>query len=72
MLLLTLPGTAFVYQGEEIGMVNGAYEGVDRFGRDGQRHPMQWEPAPDGGFSEGEPVDGPDRPRAPQRRRPAR
>ena len=26
MLLLTLPGTAFVYQGEEIGMVNGSYE----------------------------------------------
>ena len=55
MLLLTLPGTAFVYQGEEIGMVNGSYEGRDRFGRDGQRHPMQWEPIPGGGFSEGQP-----------------
>ena len=58
MLLLTLPGTAFVYQGEEIGMVNGSYEGHDRFGRDGQRHPMQWEPEPGGGFSEGEPWMG--------------
>ena len=58
MLLLTLPGTAFVYQGEEIGMVNGSYEGHDRFGRDGQRHPMQWEPAPGGGFSEGKPWMG--------------
>ena len=58
MLLLTLPGTAFVYQGEEIGMVNGSYEGHDRFGRDGQRHPMQWEPGPGGGFSEGKPWMG--------------
>ena len=65
LLLLTLPGTAFVYQGDEIG--------------DGQRprarpaagprrprpfrHPMQWEGTPRGGFTTGEPwlpvVDAP-------------
>lgn len=55
LLLLTLPGAAFVYQGEEIGMLDGADEGIDRSGRDRFRHPMQWEPAPGGGFSEGEP-----------------
>ncbi len=44
-LLLTLPGTAFVYQGEEIGMVDGpgATPPIDRAGRDGARHPMQWD-----------------------------
>jgi glycosidase len=53
LLLLTLPGTAFVYQGEEIGMVDGrgADPPVDRAGRDGARHPMQWNPGPHGGFT---------------------
>jgi alpha-glucosidase len=53
LLLLTLPGPAFVYQGEEIGMADGpgADPPVDRAGRDGARHPMQWEPAPHGGFT---------------------
>jgi alpha-glucosidase len=57
MLLLTLPGAAFLYQGDEIGMVDGpgADPPVDRAGRDPHRHPMQWAPAPDGGFTEGEP-----------------
>ncbi|MDP8942760.1 MAG: alpha-amylase family glycosyl hydrolase [Actinomycetota bacterium] len=57
VLLLTLPGTAFVYQGEEIGMVDGpgADPPYDRAGRDGARHPMQWEPGPGGGFSSGPP-----------------
>ena len=57
MLLLTLPGTAFVYQGEEIGMADGpgADPPFDRAGRDGARHPMQWEPGPRGGFTAGEP-----------------
>ncbi|MEA2457998.1 MAG: alpha-glucosidase [Thermoleophilaceae bacterium] len=55
VLLLTLPGAAFVYQGEEIGMADGpgADPPIDRAGRDGARHPMQWDPA--GGFSEGWP-----------------
>jgi alpha-glucosidase len=57
LLLLTLPGTAFVYQGEEIGMSDGpgADPPIDRAGRDGARHPMQWEPGASGGFSDGRP-----------------
>jgi alpha-glucosidase len=56
-LLLTLPGTAFVYQGDEIGMVNGpgADPPFDRAGRDPFRHPMQWDASPTGGFTTGEP-----------------
>lgn len=57
LLLLTLPGPAFVYQGEEIGMRDGdpADPPLDRAGRDGARHPMQWEPDPLGGFTTGRP-----------------
>ena len=57
LLLLTLPGTAFVYQGDEIGMADGpgADPPIDRHGRDGARHPMQWDPAPNGGFSDAAP-----------------
>src|SRR5215208_6052877 len=57
LLLLTLPGAAFVYQGDEIGQTDGP--GVDppydRAGRDRYRHPMQWEPSARGGFTSGEP-----------------
>jgi alpha-glucosidase len=54
MLLLTLPGPAFLYQGDEIGQGEGPPERrFDRAGRDRHRHPMQWEP--DGGFTAGEP-----------------
>jgi alpha-glucosidase len=54
-LLLTLPGTAFVYQGDEIGMADGpgATPPFDRAGRDGARHPMQWDRH--GGFTTGTP-----------------
>jgi alpha-glucosidase len=57
LLLLTLPGTAFVYQGDEIGMTDGpgADPPIDRAGRDRHRHPMQWSPEPLGGFTTGEP-----------------
>jgi glycosidase len=57
MLLLTLPGTAFIYQGDEIGMENGPGGGrpADRVGRDAFRHPMQWDDGPNGGFSTGQP-----------------
>src|SRR5438270_915775 len=57
VLLLTLPGAAFVYQGEEIGMVDGAGGDppFDRAGRDGARHPMQWDATPSGGFADGDP-----------------
>jgi alpha-glucosidase len=57
MLLLTLPGTAFVYQGDEIGLDNGpgADPPFDRAGRDAARHPMQWDASAHGGFTSGEP-----------------
>jgi alpha-glucosidase len=56
-LLLTLPGAAFVYQGDEIGLPNGpgADPPYDRAGRDRFRHPMQWDASPTGGFTTGEP-----------------
>jgi alpha-glucosidase len=55
MLLCTLPGTAFVYQGDEIGLGDGpgAQPPLDRAGRDPHRHPMQWDPTPTGGFTTG-------------------
>jgi alpha-glucosidase len=56
-LLLTLPGAAFVYQGDEIGLANGpgADPPYDRAGRDPMRHPMQWDATPTGGFTTGVP-----------------
>ncbi|HEX8085073.1 MAG TPA: alpha-amylase family glycosyl hydrolase [Solirubrobacteraceae bacterium] len=57
MLALTLPGTVFVYQGDEIGMANGpgGDPPVDRFGRDAFRHPMRWTDAErHGGFTTAE------------------
>ena len=76
MLLLTLPGPAFVYQGEEIGMRDGpgAARPYDRAGRDVHRHPMQWDGSAGGGFSTAEPwlpsIDSADRNVADQRRDP--
>ena len=57
MLLLTLPGAAFIYQGDEIGLADGpgAVRPYDRAGRDPYRHPMQWDAAENGGFSAAEP-----------------
>jgi alpha-glucosidase len=57
MILLTLPGAAFIYQGDEIGMPNGpgADPPIDRAGRDAFRHPMQWDSSPSGGFTTGQP-----------------
>jgi len=57
VLLLTLPGAAFVYQGDEIGLPNGpgADPPYDRAGRDPLRHPMQWDASPAGGFTTGDP-----------------
>jgi alpha-glucosidase len=63
MMLLTLPGPAFLYQGDEIAQGDGppGESGHDRAGRDRFRHPMQWDGSPGGGFSAGEawlpPVD---------------
>jgi alpha-glucosidase len=63
LMLLTLRGTAVLYQGDEIGLTDGAFEqdelldpvGV-RFwpyypGRDPERTPMQWDPSPNAGFT---------------------
>jgi alpha-glucosidase len=56
MLLLTLPGPAFLYQGDEIGQGEGpGGTRFDRAGRDRHRHPMQWDASPQGGFTTGEP-----------------
>jgi alpha-glucosidase len=57
MMLLTLPGPAFLYQGDEIAQGDGppGESNFDRAGRDRFRHPMQWDGSPRGGFSTGEP-----------------
>ncbi len=60
LLLLTLPGPVFVYQGDELGMADGPGRTPpdDRAGRDRHRHPMAWEADPAGanaGFSAGSP-----------------
>jgi alpha-glucosidase len=57
MMLLTLPGPAFLYQGDEIAQGDGppGRSKFDRAGRDRFRHPMQWDGSPAGGFTAGEP-----------------
>jgi alpha-glucosidase len=76
MLLLTLPGPAFIYQGDEIGLPKGpgGARQYDRGGRDPLRHPMQWDASPTGGFTTGEPwlpaIDPKERNVAAQRRDP--
>jgi alpha-glucosidase len=77
MLLLTLPGPAFLYQGDEIGLLEGpgGDPPVDRDNRDRARHPMQWDAGPRGGFTTGTPwlpaVDPAERNVADQRADPA-
>jgi alpha-glucosidase len=55
LLLMTLPGMTFIYQGDELGMGNGADGGHDRAGRDPYRSPMPWDDSPHAGFTTGEP-----------------
>jgi alpha-glucosidase len=58
LLVLTLPGTVFVYAGDELGTPDGpgAEPPVDRAGRDPFRHPVRWSAtAPGGGFTTGTP-----------------
>jgi alpha-glucosidase len=57
LMLLTLPGPAFLYQGDEIGLADGpgGQQAYDRAGRDRFRHPMQWDASPAGGFTTGTP-----------------
>lgn len=59
VMLLTLPGMAFIYNGDEIGMKNGHIpvhmvqdpQDARGLGRDPVRTPMQWSPAFNAGFS---------------------
>jgi glycosidase len=66
MLLLTLRGTPTIYQGEELGMVDGDIQphqmrdpqGINlgvAYTRDVTRTPFQWDDSPYAGFSEAEP-----------------
>ncbi len=67
MLLMTLKGTPFLYNGDEIGLPNtdiapaqqrdprAKAMGDARFGRDGQRAPIPWDGTFHGGFTSGEP-----------------
>ena len=50
-LLFSLPGTPFIYYGDEIGMGDNFYLGD----RDGVRTPMQWESGRNAGFSDANP-----------------
>jgi alpha-glucosidase len=59
-LLFCLPGLPFLYQGEELGLVDGIVTDDERtdpvgadvsLSRDGSRTPMPWEPGPGFGFS---------------------
>ncbi|NNC91447.1 MAG: maltose alpha-D-glucosyltransferase [Acidimicrobiia bacterium] len=52
-VLLTLPGSPFLYYGDELGMGDN-YRLNDR---DGVRTPMQWTAGPGAGFSDAEPED---------------
>lgn len=49
-ILLTLPGTPFIYYGEEIGVQNGPASGDEA-----KRTPMPWNNSPGGGFTTGTP-----------------
>jgi alpha-glucosidase len=53
VLLLTLPGTPFVYQGDELGLLDADVPPdrvVDPGGRDGCRAPIPWTATPDHGW----------------------
>jgi len=54
---LTLRGTPIMYYGEEIGMENNdpMRKEAQEKGRDGERTPMQWNSAPNAGFSKKDP-----------------
>jgi len=52
-LLMALPGTPFLYYGDEIGMANGRTTVIDY--RDAARTPMPWDESPQAGFTDGTP-----------------
>ena len=75
LLLLSLPGAAFVFQGDEIGMGDGpgrppGTEPDDRSGRDAHRHPMAWDATEPRRLHDRHPVAARRRPGRRQRRRP--
>ena len=53
VLSLTLPGSSFLYYGQELGVRNGADGGNDPAGRDPYRVPMQWNTQAQAGFTNG-------------------
>lgn len=58
LMILTLPGVVFLFQGDELGMADGPGTSPpqDRYGRDRHRHPMVWDAgAEHGGFTTGRP-----------------
>jgi glycosidase len=50
-ILLTVPGTPFIYYGEELGLQNGGVGSDDLL----KRTPMPWNTSPGGGFTSGTP-----------------
>jgi alpha-glucosidase len=62
-LLLTLPGTPFIYYGDELGLERSEFDPKDAHdpyeehgqGRDAERGPMPWTAEPNGGFTQGKP-----------------
>lgn len=50
-VLLSLPGSPFLYYGDELGMG----DNIELHDRDGVRTPMQWDASPGAGFSEAPP-----------------
>jgi alpha-glucosidase len=57
LLMLSLPGPVFLFEGDELGMVDAPPSGPpkDRHGRDGFRRPMPWDSSGNGGFTDGDP-----------------
>jgi alpha-glucosidase len=57
VLTLSLPGTAFLFQGDELGLPDGPAPDppLDRNGRDAFRSPMPWDRSTHGGFTTGTP-----------------
>ena len=56
-LFLSLPGPAFMFQGDELGVPDGPGTNppLDRHDRDRFRHPMPWDDSPNNGFTAGTP-----------------
>jgi alpha-glucosidase len=76
MLTLTLPGPAFLFQGDELGQPDGPGHDppYDRAGRDPFRHPPAWDESERAGFTTGspwlEPLVPPDGPASVQAKNP--